>query len=142
LRAAASKTIAGLISSAEMLRRASLWIPPLLYMFVIFYLSSESEPLPAVTAHVWDKLLHTIEYTGLAVLVARALAGEGASGVSAILLTVVFVSAYGASDEWHQSFVPLRTADVADWLTDTVAALLGSILYLSTASRLRRPLRR
>src|SRR3954469_15338561 len=125
-----------------MLRRASLWIPPILYMLVIFLLSSESEPLPQVTAHVWDKALHLIEYSGLALLIARAFAGEGASGISAILLTVVFVSVYGATDEFHQAYVPLRNADVADWLVDTGAALLGSVVYLSTVSRLQRPLRR
>ena len=58
-------------------RRVSLWLPPLLYMAAIFHFSSESQPLPMLTEHVWDKLLHTIEYTGLAILLFRALDGEG-----------------------------------------------------------------
>ena len=108
------------------LRRASLWLPPLVYMAVIFYFSSESQPLPALTARVWDKLLHTVEYAGLAILVFRALDGEGLIGWRAAILTVFFVSAYGASDEWHQLFVPWRDADVQDWMTDTLAGAIGA----------------
>jgi VanZ family protein len=112
-----------------MLRRASLWLPPVLYAVAIFHFSSQSEPLPELTAHVWDKVLHTVEYTGLGLLVFRAVAGEGLNGWTATLLTIVIVSLYGASDEWHQSFVPLRTADVYDWLVDTMAAALGAAAY-------------
>ena len=46
-------------------------------MAVIFYLSSEPEPLPELTAAVWDKALHFLEYAGLAVLLGRAFRGEG-----------------------------------------------------------------
>lgn len=67
------------------LRRASLWLPPFLYAVAIFHFSSQSDPLPEVTAHVWDKLLHTVEYTGLGLLVFRALAGEGLAGWTATL---------------------------------------------------------
>jgi len=118
-----------LISSRRMLRRASLWLPPLLYAVAIFHFSSQSEPLPELTAHVWDKLLHAVEYTGLGLLVFRALTGEQLGVWSAALLTILIVSAFGASDEWHQAYVPLRTADVQDWLVDTLGAGLGVIAY-------------
>ena len=95
-------------------------------MAAIFHFSSESQPLPALTAHVWDKLLHTIEYTGLAVLLFRALDGEALGWWRSAVLTVLMVSAYGASDEWHQLFVPMRSADVSDWLTDTLAGVIGA----------------
>lgn len=108
------------------MRRASLWLPPLVYMAAIFHFSSESHPLPMLTEHVWDKLLHTIEYVGLAVLLFRALDGEGLGWRRSAILTVLLVSAYGASDEWHQSFVPLRDSDVMDWLTDTLAGAIGA----------------
>jgi len=111
-------------------------------MAAIFHLSSQSEPLPELTALVWDKLLHTIEYAGLGFLVFRALAGEGVNKTSAALLTLAVVSGYGATDEWHQSFVPMRNADVRDWLVDTLGALIGPAVYVSTASRRRRRPRR
>lgn len=105
-------------------------------MAAIFYFSSESQPLPVLTEHLWDKLLHTIEYTGLALLVFRALAGEGLGRWPAVGLTILIVSAYGASDEWHQSFVPMRSSDVQDWLTDTLAGAIGSLAYAVFQPRL------
>jgi VanZ family protein len=127
-----------------MARRVFLWIPPLVYMVAIFNVSSQSEPFPELTAHVWDKLLHTVEYAGLGFLVYRALVGEGLGGWSATLLTILIVSAYGATDEWHQAYVPLRTADVQDWMVDTLGAGFGAAAYalINRASRRPRPLRR
>src|SRR5256885_12901003 len=108
------------------MRRVTLWLPPLVYMILIFHFSSEPSPIPEVTERIWDKLLHLTEYTGLAFLFCRALAGEGlgwlAAGAAALLLT----SMYGATDEWHQAFVPLRNADIRDWLADTAGAALGA----------------
>lgn len=116
-------------SITSALRRLSLWLPPLLYMAAIYGFSSQSQPLPRLTEHVWDKLLHAIVYTGLAVLVFRALAGEGLGRWRAVGLTILIVSTYGALDEWHQSFVPMRNSDVRDWLTDTLAGAIGSLAY-------------
>jgi VanZ family protein len=121
--------------------RLWLWGPPLLYMAAIFHLSSQSDPLPELTEHVWDKLLHTVEYSGLAILVYRALDGEGLDWRWAVMLTVLFVSTYGVSDEWHQSFVPQRTSDIFDWLTDTLAGGIGSAAFIAwrRVSRRARP---
>jgi VanZ family protein len=110
-------------------RRAALWLPPLVYMLIIFQLSSESHPLPALTAHVWDKLLHLIEYGGLGVLLCRALLGEGLAWVAAVTLAVVAASLYGMSDEWHQSFVPMRDSDIHDWFADTLGGMAGAVAY-------------
>jgi VanZ family protein len=123
------------------MRRALLWLPPLFYMALIFYLSSQSEPMPAVTARVWDKALHFTEYAVLCVLLCRALHGEGLATLRLALLAAVLTSAYGASDEVHQSFVPERQADADDWLADTTGAAAAAALF-STALHLRRPLRR
>ena len=81
------------------MRRVLLWLPPLLYMAVIFYLSSQPAPLPALTGHVWDKALHFTEYTVLCALLCRALHGEGLATLRVALLGLLLTSAYGASDE-------------------------------------------
>ena len=114
------------MGGAAVRRRLWLWVPVVIYMVAIFHFSSESNPLPVLTEHVWDKILHTVEYTGLAVLIFRAVWGEGASVVQAAIATVILVSAYGASDEWHQLFVPMRSSDVFDWMTDTFAGVIGA----------------
>jgi VanZ family protein len=98
-------------------------------MALIFHYSSESQPMPDLTAHVWDKLLHLTEYAVLAVLFCRAFRGEGTSWATAILLAIAATSVYGASDEWHQSFVPLRESDIRDWVADTLGGTLGTMLY-------------
>jgi VanZ family protein len=97
-------------------------------MIVIFSLSAQSNPLPEVTTHVWDKLLHATEYAGLAVLVARAVRGEGAPWSVVLLLAILITSAYGASDEVHQLFVPGRDSAVGDWVADSVGAFVGAFI--------------
>jgi VanZ family protein len=111
------------------MRRAMLWLPAAAYMLLIFYLSSQSRPMPIVTEHVWDKLLHFAEYAALGALLFRALRGEGLSWALAFMAAAVATAAYGATDEWHQSFVPLRDASVRDWLTDLLGGAAGAVLY-------------
>ena len=41
-------------------------------------------------------------------------------------MAVVAASLYGASDEWHQAFVPLRSSDIHDWIGDTIGAAVGA----------------
>jgi VanZ family protein len=117
------------------MRRATLWLPPLAYMLVIFHFSSESRPMPIVTEHVWDKLLHFLEYGGLGALWYRALRGEGLSATRAVISAAAATAAYGASDEWHQSFVPLRDASIRDWLTDLLGGSVGASLYEALGRR-------
>jgi VanZ family protein len=124
------------------MRRAWLWVPPLVYMLAIFLLSSESQPLPALTGQVWDKLLHLAEYAALGLLFCRALRGEGCTWSAAIVLAALLATGYGASDEWHQSFVPLRDSNVRDWVADALGGMTGATLWASMASRRpRRPRR-
>jgi VanZ family protein len=111
------------------MRRAMLWLPPVAIMLVIFSLSSQSRPLPLLTEHVWDKLLHFIEYAALGAAWYRALRGEGMSAASALVAAAVATAAYGVSDEWHQSFVPLRDASIRDWLTDLLGGAAGAAFY-------------
>ena len=100
-------------------------------MALIFHISSEPNPLPVLTENIWDKLLHVTEYAGLGVLLARALIGERLRLATAIIVAALAASAYGASDEYHQSFVPQRDSDVRDWMTDTLGASVGAIAYAS-----------
>jgi VanZ family protein len=41
------------------------------------------------------------------------------------LIAVALVSAFGAADEWHQSFTPGRRAALDDWALDTASAALA-----------------
>ena len=105
-----------------------LWGPVVAYMAVIFYVSSEPDVAEVATNLVSDKILHGVEYAVLAVLVVRALLGglprraRGSVIIAAILITI----AYGASDEFHQSFVPGRSADWIDLAADAGGACAGA----------------
>ena len=118
------------MSRNSLLERVWLWVPPIVYMAVIFYLSSEPSPLPELTKHVTDWILHSIEYAGLAVLLCRAFVGEGLGWLLSVVLASAATSVYGASDEWHQAFVPLRSSEVRDWMADTIGGAAGVALYL------------
>ena len=67
-----------------------------------------------------------------AILLGRALVGEGLSHGRAGLYALLLASAYGASDEYHQWFVPVRTADYLDWIADTGGAAIGGLCVAST----------
>jgi VanZ family protein len=108
----------------------ALWAPVVLYMAVIFYLSSESDPLPELTANVWDKALHFVEFAGLAVLLGRAVLGEGSSPGRAFLAAVVVASLYAASDEVHQIWVQGREPALRDWLAGSIGGMAGAGLYV------------
>lgn len=71
-----------------------------------------------------DKVAHFGAYGLLATLVCRV--GSGWKGA---LWGLLLASAFGVSDEWHQSFVPGRSSDVFDWVADTVGATLAVSLY-------------
>ncbi len=95
----------------------------------VFYASSHSRVAAPGLTRVDDKIGHFAAYGLLASLVCRALGG----GWRGALIALVAASAYGASDEWHQSFVPGRNSDVADWVADTLGAALAVVLYAGFA---------
>jgi VanZ family protein len=101
-------------------------------MGVIFYMSSQSS-LPSVIEHVWDKLLHVGGYVVLGGLIIHALSDGFRRPVTIrdMVVAVALTTLYGASDEVHQAFVPMRTMDVRDLVADatggSIAAALGYV---------------
>ena len=57
------------------------------------------------------------------------------------LVAVALASLYAVTDEFHQSFVPGRMCDPADWLTDTLGATLGvaAAVFAIRKGRTKRP---
>ncbi|MRR13621.1 hypothetical protein EG835_14490, partial [bacterium] len=104
------------------------------WMGVIFALSSL--PGSAVPGR-FGSLGHFVVYFVLGALYLLALRPDGFSWRAAVL-AVVLASLYGISDEFHQSFVPGRTPDVADWLVDTSAAATAVIAVTLLQRRGRR----
>jgi VanZ family protein len=97
-------------------------------MAAIFVVSGMTNP-PA-PANVPDVSLHEAAYFGLTLVLIRALAGGRWSGVSLRTLALAWIVAvaYGASDEWHQSFVPSRHAELRDLQADAIGAFGATIV--------------
>ena len=64
-------------------------------------------------------------------MVCRALEGgrRRALTVSTALTATLLTTAYGVTDEYHQSFVPGRTCDPVDVAKDLAGSAAASLLY-------------
>jgi len=103
----------------------------LLYCGLIFFLSSQSSlietPLDFPNK---DKLIHACAYAIMAYVAWLAFHHHMKSYAWLAISSLLFASFYGMTDEFHQSFVAGRNADVWDWLADTTgASMMVVILY-------------
>lgn len=110
-------------------RLASLWLPVIAYMAIIFQASAVSD-VPGPVSAFPDTFLHMVEYGGLALVTLRAIAGGRWPGVTARTLLAAWLIAtlYGATDEWHQIYTPGRSSELRDLRNDAVGALLALAL--------------
>jgi VanZ family protein len=101
------------------------WGPALILMTIIFLLSST--PSNAIVNFgsydfLFKKGAHMAGYGMLALAFLR---GLGYQRKNHILIVLLLVFLYAASDELHQSFVPGRNASSVDVLIDVVGAALA-----------------
>jgi VanZ family protein len=109
---------------------------------VIFLFSSFSNP-PGASGHEWQSdIAHTVEYAVLGLLVWRALEMTGGRRKQWVLAIVAWgvCILYGASDEFHQSFVANRDANVMDVGFDALGAAIGiaAVFAIECLARRRR----
>jgi hypothetical protein len=45
-------------------------------------------------------------------------------------IAVALVALFGLTDEWHQSFTPGRYVEIADWVADTLGAIVAVTVYV------------
>jgi VanZ family protein len=101
------------------------WALVILVMLAIFVGSAitgskkPKDPFPGA-----DKPEHFIAY-GLLALTLYGAVGASAPDRGRLFVlaaTIVIAAAYGASDEFHQHFVPGRTMSILDWRADVFGA--------------------
>jgi VanZ family protein len=88
------------------------------------------------------KLGHITEYAILAMLLWRGLRhGTHLQAKMSILFSLAWLAAaiFAVTDEFHQSFVPSRTASPIDVMIDICGAMIGLIICLTFAARGRLP---
>ena len=110
--------------------RIGSWIAVAFWALGIFVLSSisGSEIAKMNVFDVWDKAAHFTAFAVGAVLLALALRWNTEwSWPRIVRVTIVAISIFGATDEWHQLYTPHRSgADVGDWTADTLGAIAGA----------------
>jgi VanZ family protein len=109
------------------------WGPVVAWMALIFFLSAQAQ-LPTPRQHwldvVLEKSAHTLEYAVLAALLLRALGARGQELRRAFGVAVLLAWLYALTDEFHQRFVPGRSADWSDIVFDWLGAVAGAGLWL------------
>jgi len=108
------------------------WFPVLVYCCIIFGASSIPHvEFPAAIPNL-DKVVHTFEYGFLGILFSRAVRATSVSASLPLVfaITLYFVVFYGITDEFHQSFVPGRSADLNDLMADTLGGAVAAAGYL------------
>ncbi|MFI5206348.1 MAG: VanZ family protein [Candidatus Paceibacterales bacterium] len=115
-----------------------LWLPPFLWMVVIFILSAIPH-LQATSDPFWNfitrKLAHILEYFILSFLIMRAF------GFRNYFLTIIIALLYATSDEYHQTFVIGRSGKFSDIIFDLSGILLGTgfVLWKKLPNRPKKP---
>lgn len=106
---------------------ARRWAPAMLWGAIILVATSlPGAALPSAAGIPGvDKAVHGALYGVLGALVAR---GIGAKAGSAWIAAGVVVALFAAVDEWHQQWIPGRSADAFDWMADVAGATLGASL--------------
>jgi len=133
------------------MRWLKLWWPAILWAFLISLFSTDmftSEKTGQVIVpllhwlfprasnetiyflhHIIRKSAHFVEYFVFSLLVLRGIrAGRHSTQLGWALAAIALVGAYAALDEYHQSFVPGRTAAVADVLLDTSGGIAAQVM--------------
>jgi VanZ family protein len=136
------------------------WAPVMAWMFLIFAgstdaLSAEQTSRFLVPFLLWldpeisvatiavihfalRKLGHLTEYAILAALLWRALRATALRELwKPAVITLVIAAIYAALDEFHQSFVPTRTASENDVMIDIGGAIAGVMICLMFARGVR-----
>ena len=83
---------------------------------------------------------HLTEYAILATLAARAFRNSSHRFIRLhwFKLSLLLAAVYALSDEFHQSFVPSRTASIHDSLIDSTGALIAlTVIWFASKRRVR-----
>lgn len=128
-----------------MLKRILCYLPAVICMAVIFWLSSRTADESAqqsgivlqwlinifgdniFTDFIVRKLAHCLEFTGLCVLINLGFVLDRKKLM--VIQSIVITSAYASTDEFHQLFVNGRSCELRDWAIDTCGALAGGIAF-------------
>ncbi len=105
------------------------WLPPIVWMCVIFYMSSQQH-VSVSTESTYNFMVlktgHMIGYAILYLLFFRAVYSQKKKQkLDEVLLRAIFYTLlYAAFDEIHQLFVPTRTGHLRDVAIDSIGVFI------------------
>ena len=108
------------------------WLPVLVWMGVIFAGSSIGS-LPRIGGKATDgvahRVAHVIEFAVLGALTLRAVGQGRRTTKRELIMTLIIIALYGASDEFHQRFTPGRSSEGIAVVFDVAGGLAGAWVY-------------
>ena len=110
------------------------WICVIIWMLVIFGFSSQPHSGEVTHQYLGDlnvpirKAAHMTEYAILFLLTRWATIGTTDSAGMRRYLPLLWSIGYACTDEFHQNFVPGRSAQVSDVLVDSVGVCLAWLM--------------
>jgi len=113
-------------------RFAVFQLPIICYAALIFAISSFSRiPAPDLGITFADKIAHFIEYGVFVILLLLAFSHPPISSRVIVLyaFAVIVSIVFAGLDEYHQKFVPGRTADLYDLAADSLGIFVGSAIH-------------
>ena len=120
------------------MKRVLFFVPAVLYYALIFYLSSKSYEVE-VNILFFDKGIHIVEFAILGFFLSfgcfQSIKLSFKGNVIFILATGILL---GGLDEWHQSFVPLRSSDILDMVADAAGIFIGLFIYVNLTRLVKR----
>jgi len=111
--------------------RKGIWILPLAVAATIIWLSHQpSLPMGVSLPPPLDKLAHFMAFGALAVCLEWTLrwTHHDLPVYRRHVFIFLCVAFFGATDEWHQRFVPGRACEFGDWMADSLGAVVGLAL--------------
>jgi VanZ family protein len=108
-----------------------IYIAILIWVGIIFGLSAIQNPSNLGSSITFSIVVHIIEYATLTFLIVVALYRTNHFSKLIILfgISLILVSLYAVSDEFHQSFVPGREATIQDLIFDLLGIGLGMVIW-------------
>jgi len=108
---------------------AKWWLPVIVWMIVIFIGSSIGN-VPRVGGKTTDGIVHRaahiLEFAILGALLLRATSKDKPITKREVIVSLIVVALYGASDEFHQRFTPGRSSEGLSVLFDVAGGLIGA----------------
>lgn len=117
--------------------------PAILTTIIIFIASSMEQPyMPDLGFDFTDKIFHFFAFFAYGAFVAMFLVVnfKNISLKQTVWTVLIIGSIYGASDEFHQYFVPGRMAGVDDWIADTLGTAFSLLLCKTIYYNVRKKL--